>query len=251
MADVTKGARHLVRFALAFGFLAPALVLFGALGTNFGLLDWKFGFGTVAVDWAPKAAMAGIAVGLAAVLFSFADFRKLGVLAVAALLVPAATLYGFHSFKKKAQSLPPIHDVSTNWDEPPMFSEAFMRQERKDAVNPVERDPRAPVREGSSWSGKRVADLNAEYCPGARPVPRLVDAAEVREVLEDQGMTIFGEAPWRVEAYSRSAWFGFVDDVIVIMRPGRTDVRSISRVGVSDVGANCERVTRIVEALGG
>ena len=40
-------------------------------------------------------------------------------------------------------------------------------------------------------------------------------------------------------------------DVVARIDPERTDIRSVSRVGMSDIGANCARVTKIVEALGG
>ena len=62
-------------------------------------------------------------------------------------------------------------------------------------------------------------------------------------------MQVIGQAPWRVEGTYESFWFGFEDDVVVRIRPGRTDVRSISRVGGSDLGANCRRVTKIVREL--
>jgi fatty-acyl-CoA synthase len=124
-----------------------------------------------------------------------------------------------------------------------------MKRERVGAPNPVENDPRAPVKPGSPWSGRRVAEINAETCPGARPVPKMVPVERVRQVLEGKGLTVFGSAPWMVEATAESTWFGFKDDVVVRMGPTRTDVRSISRVGVSDLGMNCKRVTEIVEAL--
>jgi len=123
--------------------------------------------------------------------------------------------------------------------------------ERADALNPVEPDPRAPIEAGPPWGGRRVAEINAETCPGARTVRRNVDPDEAARVLERNGVRIKGRAPWRVEGTYESFWFGFKDDVVVRIRPEGTDVRSISRVGRSDIGANCKRVTKIVEALGG
>jgi uncharacterized protein (DUF1499 family) len=52
----------------------------------------------------------------------------------------------------------------------------------------------------------------------------------------------------RVEAEVRSFWFGFVDDVVIRVRPisdgtgSAVDVRSVSRVGRSDLGANARRI---------
>jgi uncharacterized protein (DUF1499 family) len=50
----------------------------------------------------------------------------------------------------------------------------------------------------------------------------------------------------RIEATATTFWFGFKDDVVVrIAADGagsRVDVRSLSRIGKSDVGANAKRV---------
>jgi uncharacterized protein (DUF1499 family) len=57
----------------------------------------------------------------------------------------------------------------------------------------------------------------------------------------------------RIEASVRSFWFGFVDDVVVQVSPAeggsRIDVRSTSRVGVSDLGANAKRVRAFQHAF--
>jgi uncharacterized protein (DUF1499 family) len=53
-------------------------------------------------------------------------------------------------------------------------------------------------------------------------------------------------AAGRIEATATTPWFGFKDDVVVRVRPdgsgSRIDVRSVSRVGKSDVGANAKRI---------
>ncbi len=50
----------------------------------------------------------------------------------------------------------------------------------------------------------------------------------------------------RIEATDRTLWFGFTDDIVVRIRPdgsgSRIDVRSVSRVGKSDLGTNAARV---------
>ena len=54
-------------------------------------------------------------------------------------------------------------------------------------------------------------------------------------------------AGWRIEAVSTSQWYGFKDDFIVRLTTvegggTRVDLRSKSRVGGSDLGANAARV---------
>jgi uncharacterized protein (DUF1499 family) len=57
----------------------------------------------------------------------------------------------------------------------------------------------------------------------------------------------------RIEATARTRWFGFTDDIVVRIRPegagSRIDVRSASRVGRSDVGANAARIKEYLDRL--
>lgn len=78
-----------------------------------------------------------------------------------------------------------------------------------------------------------------------------LNADQVAAAFEAAGVQVTGRAPWRVEGTYESFWWGFKDDVVARIDPERTDIRSVSRVGMSDIGANCARVTKIVEALGG
>jgi uncharacterized protein (DUF1499 family) len=60
-------------------------------------------------------------------------------------------------------------------------------------------------------------------------------------------------ADGRIEASARTAWFGFTDDVVIRLRSEgdgtRVDIRSASRVGVSDLGKNAERVRDFLARL--
>jgi uncharacterized protein (DUF1499 family) len=57
----------------------------------------------------------------------------------------------------------------------------------------------------------------------------------------------------RFEATDTTFWFGFKDDVVVRIRPegdgSRIDLRSVSRVGVGDLGANAARIKRFVQRI--
>jgi uncharacterized protein (DUF1499 family) len=65
-------------------------------------------------------------------------------------------------------------------------------------------------------------------------------------------VTVDSEAG-RLEAIDTTFWFGFRDDVVVRVRPGaddvRVDVRSVSRVGVGDLGANAARIRHFLDRL--
>ena len=53
-----------------------------------------------------------------------------------------------------------------------------------------------------------------------------------------------------VESTATTFWFGFKDDVVIRIRAANgtslIDLRSVSRVGMSDLGANAARITRFL-----
>ena len=56
-----------------------------------------------------------------------------------------------------------------------------------------------------------------------------------------------------LEATASTQWFGFKDDVAIRIRAegegSRIDIRSVSRVGLSDLGANAKRIVAITSQL--
>ena len=76
-----------------------------------------------------------------------------------------------------------------------------------------------------------------------------------REAAESLGWTItlVDAEALRLEAYDTTSVFRFVDDVVVRVRPSSTgsvvDLRSNSRVGGGDLGANAARIIAFQELL--
>jgi uncharacterized protein (DUF1499 family) len=261
-----KGARHLLRLTLLVALTPIALILIGSAGTLSGLWDWKVGFGKLTVGWAPAWAWIGILAALVGFyVAAFAGFRRLWPYALVSLLIPIGVLYGFSQLRAQARAVPvPIHDVATDWTEPLMLSPAVMRARGPDA-NPVEADPQAKYPEPTppieNWALRRVADFNARYCPAAKPVRLPAPPAQayqrVLQAAEGAGLEVLTRDPaaGRIEAVATSRMYGFKDDVVFRIKAegsgSRVDIRSISRVGASDLGANCRRVSALIEALGG
>lgn len=253
-------ARALLTLALVLAIAPAVVILAGALGTKFGLWSWKLGFGAVmfrgpvtGLGWAPALALLGVAVSLLSVIVSFwtGSWRR----SLAALLVSIATIGAFMFIGGQARKAPPIHDVATNWNQPLMFSPAVMKARGAEA-NPVEANP---VAASGPMAGKRIADVNAQTCPTATPI--VVDApveqayARTRAALLREGLEIVTDEPatGRLEAVATSFWYGFKDDIVARVLPqangARIDLRSVSRVGMSDLGVNCDRVTRLATAV--
>jgi fatty-acyl-CoA synthase len=107
--------------------------------------------------------------------------------------------------------------------------------------------------------GKPISEINAETCPGAVPVvlTTSVEAAyaKAKAALVAEDLVIATENPraLRLEATGTTQWFGYKDDVIARIKTegagARIDLRSVRRMGVSDYGDNCARVTRLRERL--
>jgi uncharacterized protein (DUF1499 family) len=57
----------------------------------------------------------------------------------------------------------------------------------------------------------------------------------------------------RIEATDTTMWFGFKDDIVIRIVPegegSRLDIRSMSRVGKSDLGKNADRIRKFLAAL--
>ncbi|WP_179957812.1 DUF1499 domain-containing protein [Exilibacterium tricleocarpae] len=210
---------ELLPFAAAFlgALLAMALVLItGVLG--FAMWLWA---------WAKKAPQLRLQAGCAA------------VIGVAPVLV-AVVVVGPANF-----AVPPIHDISTDTENPPQYVAA--KRERSPAENTLE------------YPGAEVARLQRQAYPEVGPLlsELPVEAAFERSlaVVEALGWRLLEQEPGsgRIEAVEETAWFGFKDDIIIrISAAGtgsRVDSRSVSRVGKSDLGANAARILRFQRAF--
>jgi uncharacterized protein (DUF1499 family) len=197
------------------------------------------------VRWGAYVALGGAAVSLAAVLWSRRKRRTgpavmAGVGVIAGVLT-AAVGYGW---LRQAQGAPPLHDVTTDLENPPAFDALL-------AKRPAGSNPLTRSREVDQLQRQHYADLMPLTV--AQP-PRLVfDRA--RLVAENQGWNIVSSDPdnGRLEATDSTWWFGFTDDIVVRLTPWgtatRVDVRSVARHGLTDTGTNARRIRRFLAAL--
>jgi uncharacterized protein (DUF1499 family) len=74
-------------------------------------------------------------------------------------------------------------------------------------------------------------------------------------VARAQGLRIVeaNQDEGRIEAIDSTFWFGFKDDVVIRITPAdggsRLDVRSVSRVGRSDIGTNAKRIRTFLKGM--
>jgi uncharacterized protein (DUF1499 family) len=154
-----------------------------------------------------------------------------GIIGLAAASLPLLQL-------RTAKSVPPIHDITTDPADPPSF----------EAVLPL----RAGAPNSAVYGGDSVAAQQRAAYPDIAPIHMDVPPAEAYaralDTARAMGWAIVAADPARdvIEATDRTFWFGFKDDVAIRVRADGTgsvvDVRSVSRVGRSDVGTNARRI---------
>ena len=142
---------------------------------------------------------------------------------------------------------PPIHDVTTNIDDPPAFSDAIRNAPGR--ANGVDYPDGGPSVPGQQRNG--FPDLESLQLSGT-PADVLERCREAAESLS-WTVTLVDVTALRIEAYDTTSVFRFVDDIVVRVRPSSTgsvvDLRSNSRVGGGDLGANAARIMAFLELL--
>jgi len=104
--------------------------------------------------------------------------------------------------------------------------------------------------------------LQAKAYPKIRPliVSDSPDVAfgEALATVKSMGWDVAYSDPAKgqIDATATTFWYGFKDDVAVRIRPSEgggsvVDVRSISRVGGSDIGANAARIEAFLKKMSG
>jgi uncharacterized protein (DUF1499 family) len=197
---------------VALGLVGAALALAGAI-LSLATGGWAVGPGTTAM-------LVGIVV----------------ISAVAVLLPLRAK-----SIAEKA----PIRDITTDIADPPALR-ALLPARRADGAD-------------GAYPGAATAAIQRTCYPDLAPLrlgmPPADAFARALAAAKAMGWTIAAEesAQGRIEAYDKTMWFGFIDDVVIRLTPEgggtRVDLRSVSRVGISDLGKNAQRIRAYMETL--
>ena len=231
---------------VALAIVAAILLAAAGIGTRIGL--WHFRTGFNLLRYGAYCGSAAFLVAVAASLYSFRSRCHLGlILALLAAVAGAAITAVPISWKLAAQRLPRIHDISTDITNPPVFVAVLPL--RKDAPNPA------------SYGGPEVAALQRKGYPDIKTVvlelPRSLAYEAALGAVSAMGWQIVAAVPGegRIEATDTTFWFGFKDDIVIRVAPAGSrsllDIRSVSRVGISDAGTNAVRIRAYVKKLTG
>ena len=234
-------ARRTAVFAFVASFLAVIIV-------RSGLLEIKPAIAT----FAGALAIAGIALLLALaalVVIWMEGLAGMGA-ALAAMGISLALLAYPAYLGIRAYKLPLIYDITTDPLDPPRY-EALARVRPRDA-NPV------------AYAGLYAAEQQRRSYPDIGPLT--VNASP--QATYDAAYTVITKRKWRIvdarapqaarregriEAVARTPIMGFRDDVIVRVRADadgtRIDIRSSSRYGSFDFGANAARMRSLMNEI--
>jgi uncharacterized protein (DUF1499 family) len=159
-------------------------------------------------------------------------------------IVMLGTIVAFSAGRAK---YPVIHDVTTDTDNPPKFVVLQAERDAMHAPNTTAYNPAVATkqRQGFPDLAPKILQLSA-----TEAFHRALDAAKAMGWRIDAAQPSEG----RIEAVATTFWAGFIDDVVIRVtsigeNQSRVDVRSESRVGGGDMGANGMRIEKFLARL--
>lgn len=253
MADMTVGGAGASRIAFYAPRLGFALAVMALIMLALAPIGWRTGmwhFRTSFWYFMQPAAYLGIAAGVVSLVALFwwpGISNGARVMALLGLAVGVVMVYVPWSFYHTLGTMPRIHDITTDTDNPPAFSAAVLKAREAEQA-------------GTTDYNQKTAALQKQGYPDLAPVKTALPPGQAfaRALAAAQGMsgwTITGSdaAQGRIEAYQRTTFMGFTDDVVIRVTPdgsgSRIDTRSESRQGRSDFGVNAKRIRAYEAAL--
>ena len=253
MTDMTVGTAGASRIAFYAPRLGFALAVIALIMLALAPIGWRTGTWHFRVSFyyfMQPAAYLGIAAGILSLVALF-WWPSMGngarVMAVVGFAVGAVMAYVPLSFYHTLGTVPRIHDITTDTDNPPAFSPAVMQARAAEKGDVSNYDPKTAVLQKHGYPD--LGPVKTSLPPG-QAFPRALAAAQSMS-----GWTIVGSdaAQGRIEAYQRTTFMGFTDDVVIRVAPdgsgSRIDMRSESRQGRSDFGVNAKRIRAYEAAL--
>jgi len=235
-----------VALALSVGGLAAALI--AAAGSGAGA--WSFGIGFAILRYAFYAAIAGGLMAIVAFVVARRGGVRTGRLNLLAFVI--AVTFGAYlmSHIATARSVPAIHDATTDLVDVPQFRALSVRADNLENIPDDGRPDLAALAPESRWQA-----IHREAYGDIRSLRLAVSTAEAvrraEALIRARGWQVarVDRQAGTIEATATTLFFRFKDDVVVRVRadPARpdgsiVDMRSVSRVGGSDVGVNAERI---------
>jgi uncharacterized protein (DUF1499 family) len=230
--------------ALVLAVLVDVAAALAGFGTRLGL--WHFRTGFDILKWAAYGGLVVALVALAGGVLALKARRPAGFVLCLVALAGGAVVFAMPlQWRMTAARVPPIHDITTDTVRPPQFVDILPL--RRDAPNPSDYGGAAvAAKQLTAYSDIKTQIINAS------PEDTF---AQALDAARSMGWRIVAAVPaeGRIEATDTTFWFGFTDDIVVRIEGAGyrslVDVRSVSRVGRSDVGTNAGRIREFLRRL--
>lgn len=237
--------------------IAAVLMGFGAqLGAGWGVWNWQSGF--AGVDYSFYLALVTIAVAL--LLGWMVRKRGGGGAFLRGVGLAIAVFYAgwVASGYYQANSVPAIHDISTDLADPPIFQMIELRADNLDKV-PGADDPNmrglSPQQRWETIHRKAYADIRTVRI--AQPMAEVIGKAERLAKTRGWDIAVADPTTGKLEATDTVTLFLFKEDIVLRVRATEdgsgsvVDMRSVSRVGDGDRGSNAKRIREFLADLSG
>jgi uncharacterized protein (DUF1499 family) len=242
MAYVVKAGGLVALIALALGVMS---------GTGYKMGWWGLDAAFPILSSSFFAGCGAATLGLIGLIFSRQKGLAAGTLAVGGLIALSLMMQ-----YQTAQSVPPIHDITTDTDNPPQFVKILaLRPEGSNSLDYANKTGPAPEGE----EGKSYKEIQEAFYTDIKPMFIKLALAPCHVVAVKaafkQGWEVVNadDEVFIIEAVDTTLWFGFKDDVVIRITEEegscRVDMRSSSRVGTSDVGVNADRIMNYMATL--
>jgi len=241
MKPLNSKTSRMATAGMGLALLAAALMIGGYLAVSSAALEIEVGF---------RLFLGGVALSLIALAVSLIGLRLTRTApgrprALAGIIVSLLIIAPMTPHILAAFSVPPIHDITTDTDNPPLFVDILPL--RADAPNTAD------------YGGKALAAIQKSAYPGIAPLILAVPPSEaftrVQKIIEARGWTqvAANAVEGRIEATAETKNMHFRDDVVIritaVGEGSKIDMRSVSRFGQSDLGVNAKRITEFLKDM--
>jgi uncharacterized protein (DUF1499 family) len=222
------------------GILTAVVMVFGS---QLGLWEPIVGF-SASRNYNDTIGYFVVALGVISILFSVYQKQSSAILksAIATIIGIAILSSTIYQFFNTPTSYPPIHDITTNVDNPPEF--IAITEERLGAKNSL------------IYGGVEISEQQLKAFPQIQPIITSINAQEsyarslhIAELMKWE-IVSENKSLMRFEATDRTPFFNFADDIVVQITEqengSRIDLRSVSRIGRGDRGVNAQRIIKFI-----
>lgn len=222
---------------LALGVAVIITALMSGVGYRLGW--WRHPEAFSIFEWASYVAIIALLVSVAGAFKTRSHAQQCGMLlSTTGIILSLPVIVATMLFEYSATAYPQINDITTDIQDPPSFW---------DVPNPIEHP------------GQTVADLQLAAYPDLKPLQLSISPEQAfvnaLEVATNKGWEVISNDPdeGRIEAVDTSLLFGFEDEVVIRITSSDdgaiVDVRSRSRIGRIDRGANAKRIRDYLKTL--